>query len=78
LWFRSATRYGNLLFAIDDSFLRNKYVILNKRIYTCQMDCERGIIMEELAKQVKFEMLRTVVWLVVALGIGIAAYYLIW
>jgi hypothetical protein len=42
------------------------------------MDCERGIIMEELAKQVKFEMFRTLLWLVVALGIGIGAYYLIW
>jgi len=34
--------------------------------------------MEELAKQVKFEMLRTVLWLAVSLGIGIGAYYLIW
>jgi hypothetical protein len=34
--------------------------------------------MEQLTKQVKFEMLRTLLWLVVALAIGIGAYYLIW
>ncbi len=34
--------------------------------------------MEELTKQVQFEMLRTVLWLAVALGIGIGAYFIIW
>lgn len=33
--------------------------------------------MEELAKQVKWEMLRTVFWLAVSLGAGIGIYYLI-
>jgi hypothetical protein len=34
--------------------------------------------MEELTKQVKFEMLRTLLWLAVALGIGIGTYFMIW
>lgn len=34
--------------------------------------------MEELAKQVKFEMLRTLLWLVIALGLGVGVYYLVW
>jgi hypothetical protein len=50
----------------------NNYVNLNKWIH------ERGIIMEELAKQVKFEMLRTLLWLVIALGLGVGVYYLVW
>lgn len=32
--------------------------------------------MEELAKQVKGEMLRTVLWITISLGIGIGVYYL--
>lgn len=30
--------------------------------------------MEELAKQVKGEMLRTLMWLVISMGIGVAVY----
>jgi hypothetical protein len=33
--------------------------------------------MEELAKQVKHEMLRTVLWIVISLGVGIGVYYLV-
>jgi len=42
------------------------------------MILERGISMEELAKQVKWEMLRTLLWLAVALGSGIVVYSLLW
>lgn len=34
--------------------------------------------MEELAKQVKGEMLRTFFWLAIALASGIGVYYLMW
>ena len=34
--------------------------------------------MENLVKQVKGEMLRTVLWTIIALGIGIQFYYLFW
>jgi hypothetical protein len=34
--------------------------------------------MEELTKQVKSELLRTVIWLLVALGTGISIYYMVW
>lgn len=33
--------------------------------------------MEELAKQVKSEMLRTFLWIVISLGAGIGMYYLV-
>jgi len=34
--------------------------------------------MEELTKQVKSEMIRTVIWLAIAMGIGIGIYLAIW
>jgi hypothetical protein len=34
--------------------------------------------MEGLTKQVKNEMLRTLLWLVIALGVSIAVFYLFW
>lgn len=34
--------------------------------------------MEELQKQVKGEMLRTLLWLAIAMGIGIGIFYLLW
>lgn len=34
--------------------------------------------MEALLKQVKGEMLRTVIWLLLSLGVGIGIYFLIW
>ncbi len=34
--------------------------------------------MEELTKQVKGEMIRTVIWLAIAMGIGIGIYLAIW
>jgi hypothetical protein len=34
--------------------------------------------MEELTKQVKSEMFRTLLWLVVSMGIGIGIYYVVW
>jgi hypothetical protein len=34
--------------------------------------------MEELTKLVKSEMLRTLLWLVVSLGIAIGIYYVVW
>lgn len=34
--------------------------------------------MEELQKQVKGEMLRTLIWLLVSMGIGISIFYLAW
>lgn len=34
--------------------------------------------MEQLAKQVKGEMIRTLVWSIIALGTGIGFYYLVW
>ena len=34
--------------------------------------------MEELTKQVKSEMIKTVIWLAIALGIGIGIYLAIW
>lgn len=34
--------------------------------------------MEQLAKQVKNELLRTLLWLVIAMGLGIGIYYVIW
>lgn len=36
------------------------------------------MIMEELTKQVKHEMLRTLIWLVVSLGLAIGLYLTIW
>jgi len=37
-----------------------------------------GIIMDDLAKQVKHEMLRTLIWVIIALGAAIATVYLAW
>jgi hypothetical protein len=37
---------------------------------------KRRITMEELAKQVKSEMLRTVLWIAISLGVGVGVYYL--
>ena len=34
--------------------------------------------MEELTKQVKSEMIRTLLWTIIALGAGIGIYYLVW
>jgi len=34
--------------------------------------------MEELTKLVKNEMLRTLLWLVISLGVGIGIYYVVW
>ena len=34
--------------------------------------------MEELTKQVKSEMIKTVIWLAIAMGIGIGIYLAIW
>ena len=34
--------------------------------------------MEELTKQVKSEMFRTLLWLLVSLSFGIGIYYLVW
>jgi len=34
--------------------------------------------MEELTKQVKSEMLRTLIWLALAMGVGIGIYYAVW
>lgn len=34
--------------------------------------------MEQLTKQVKYEMLRTLLWLAIALAAGIGFHYLIW
>lgn len=34
--------------------------------------------MEQLVKQVKGEMLRTFIWLVISLGVGLAIFYLVW
>lgn len=34
--------------------------------------------MEQLTKQVKHEMLRTLLWLVIALGLAIGIYYMVW
>jgi|LSQX01.3.fsa_nt_gb hypothetical protein len=34
--------------------------------------------MEGLTKQVKNEMLRTLLWLVIALGVSIVVFYLFW
>ncbi len=34
--------------------------------------------MEELTKQVKNEMIRTLIWIVIAMGIGVGVYYLFW
>jgi len=34
--------------------------------------------MEALVKQVKGEMLRTVIWLLISLGVGIGIYLLVW
>lgn len=34
--------------------------------------------MEELTKQVKSEMIRTLLWAIIALGAGIGIYYLVW
>jgi len=33
--------------------------------------------LEELVKQVKFEMLRTLLWALLAMGAGVAVYYLL-
>ncbi len=34
--------------------------------------------MEELIKQVKGETLRTLIWLIIAIGVAFAVYYLVW
>lgn len=34
--------------------------------------------MEELTKQVKNELIRTLIWIIIAMGIGIGVYYLLW
>lgn len=34
--------------------------------------------MEELTKQVKAEMIRTLVWAIIALGAGAGIYYFVW
>lgn len=34
--------------------------------------------MEKLVKQVKGETLRTLIWLIIAIGIAFAFYYLVW
>jgi hypothetical protein len=34
--------------------------------------------MEELRKQVLGEMYRTILWIAIAMGAGIGAYYIIW
>ena len=34
--------------------------------------------MEELTKQVKSEMLRTFIWLAIAMGIGVGIYLAVW
>jgi len=34
--------------------------------------------MDKLAEQVKRELIRTMVWLAIALAVGIGMYYLIW
>lgn len=34
--------------------------------------------MEEITKLVKSEMLRTLLWLVVSLGVAISVYYVVW
>lgn len=34
--------------------------------------------MDELTKQVKSEMIRTVIWLVIAMGIGSGIYLAVW
>ncbi len=39
---------------------------------------ERGIKVEELAKQVKHEMLRTALWFAVSLGVGIGIFMVLW
>ncbi len=33
--------------------------------------------MEELAKQVKYDSLRTLIWIIISMGIGIGVYYLL-
>jgi hypothetical protein len=33
---------------------------------------------EELTKQVKNEMIRTLIWIIIAMGIGIGVYCIIW
>jgi len=37
---------------------------------------KEALILEELAKQVKMEMLRTLIWALIAMGVGAAIYYL--
>jgi len=34
--------------------------------------------MEELHKQVKVEMLQTLIWLIISLGIAFTIYYFVW
>lgn len=34
--------------------------------------------MDDLAKQVKQEMLRTLIWMIISMGVGAAVYYMIW
>ena len=34
--------------------------------------------MDALTKQVKSEMLRTLIWLVISMGVGTGLYYIIW
>ena len=37
-----------------------------------------GIIMDDLAKQVKHDMLRTLIWVTIALGAATAVVYIVW
>jgi hypothetical protein len=37
-----------------------------------------GIIMDDLAKQVKHDMLRTLIWIIIAMSAAIATVYLAW
>lgn|GEM_PF-607466 len=37
-----------------------------------------GIVMEELVKQVRGELIRTTLWAIIAMGAGVAAMYIIW
>lgn len=39
---------------------------------------ERGIQVEQLAKQVKNELLRTGLWFVIAMGAGIGIFLVVW
>jgi hypothetical protein len=42
------------------------------------MSVQGGILMEELSKQVKSDLLRTLIWALIAMGAATAIYYLLW